>query len=188
MLPNHSYYLNSRGELHFVGEVKNEITYHLHKVQVSVNLFNSNGQLLDTESAFTEARNLPSGLRTCFDVSFPVPPDSWSVYSFDAPAFRIDGNPFPNLTVIDDQGSYDPVTTEYNILGQIRNDLSTTVESVLAIGTLYNNSGTVVGCNSSFINTVDLDPGQTSAFKITFTGRDYQDATGYLLQVDSAVK
>jgi len=66
----------------------------------------------------------------------------------------------------------------------VRNDHGTRVDFVSPVGTVYNAAGKVVGCDFTYVNSTDLDPGQSSSFEMTFLGRDYSDVTSYQLQVD----
>lgn len=49
---------------------------------------------------------------------------------------------------------------------------------------MFNSTGKVIGCDFTYVNSTHLDPGQTSAFDLTFIGRDYADAATYRVQVD----
>lgn len=187
VLNNHFAYVDTIGYLHIVGEVKNTTTNHLRFVKVTANIFNSNGQLLDTEFTYTYLDNLPAGDKTCFHIILKEP-IGWSYYEFEPPTYLTDGQPLPNLTIFNDSGSYDSTFGWYRIIGQVRNDHGTRVEYVSPVGTLYNASGRVVGCDFTYVNSTHLDPGQTSSFKITFSGRDYSDVTSYRLQVDGNPK
>ena len=111
-------------------------------------------------------------------------PTGWSYYTFEAPTYSTDGSLLPNLTVLNDSGSYNSTFGWYKIIGQVRNDHGTRVEYVSPVGTVYNASGVVVGCDFTYVNSTHLDPGQTSSFEMTFTGRDYVDVTSYRLQID----
>lgn len=184
VLPNHSFYQTSWGSLHIVGEVMNNTSSHLTFVKISANLFSSGGQLLDTDYTYTYLDDLPAGHKTCFDVLFLDPPSGWSYYEFETPAYWTSGEPLPNLTVLNDSGSYDPTDGDYKIVGQVRNDHGSRVEYVSPVGTLYNSSGIVVGCDYTYVNSTHLDPGQVSAFRIDYYGRDYGDVVLYRLQVD----
>ena len=183
VLENHSYYVDSIGYLHIVGEVKNNTADHLCFVKIPVNIFNSSGQLVDTDFTYTYLDNLPAGDKTCFEILLEEPAD-WSYYEFEPPSYWTDGEPLPNLTVLNDSGSYDPTFGWYEIIGQVRNDHGTRVEYVSPVGTLYNVSGIVIGCDFTYINATHLDPNQTSSFKMTFVGRDYADVASYRLQVE----
>ena len=90
--------------------------------------------------------NLPTGGKTCFSILLPKPV-GWSYYQFEAPTYRTDGEPLPNLTVTNHSGSYNFTFGWYEIIGQVRNDHGTRVEYVSPIGTVYNASGIVIGCN-----------------------------------------
>jgi hypothetical protein len=183
ILPNHSHYVDSYNWLHVVGEVSNETTANLRFVSITANFFNNNGQLVDIEYTYTYLDNVPAGAKTCFHILVTQPAD-WAYYEFEPPSYWTDGQPLPNLTVLNDSGSYVPAYGWYRILGQVRNDHGTRVEYVSPVGTVYNASGTVLGCDFTFVSSTNLDPGQKSSFEITFSGRDYADVTSYRLQVD----
>jgi hypothetical protein len=142
---------------------------------------------VDTNSDFAYSKNLPAGDRTCFEIIIPSPAPGWTSYEFEPPTFRIDGHPFPLLTPLNVSATYIPASGNYEILGEVRNDHGSLVENVRPVGTLYDLSNLVVGCAHTQVNTIDLDPGQTSAFKIVYEDRDYQDVAGYRLQVDGVL-
>lgn len=183
VLSNHSSFVDSIGYLHIVGEVWNNTASHLRFVKIAVNIFSSSGQLLDTDFTYTYLDKLPAGDKTCFHILLEEPA-GWSYYEFESPTYWTDGEPLPNLAVFNDSGSYDSVYGWYEIVGQVRNDEGSRVEYVQPVGTLYNESGTVVGCDFTYVNSTHLDPAQTSSFKMTFVGRDYRDVVSYRLQVD----
>lgn len=183
VLSNHSSYVDSIDYLHIVGEVQNNTANHLRSVKITANMFNYNGQLLDTGSSYIHLDNLPSGDKTCFHILFWDEPTGWSYYEFEV-SYRTDGEPLPNLTVFNDSGSYDPTYGWYEIVGFVRNDHGSRVEYVSPVGTIYNAAGTVLGCRWAFVNATHLDPGQVSSFEITFSGPDYADVVSYRLQVD----
>jgi len=184
VLPNHSFYETSWGSLHIVGEVMNNTSSHLTLVKISANLFDSGGRLLDTDFTYTYLNNLPAGHKTCFDVLFLDPPSDWSYYEFETPTYWTNGRALPNLTVLNDSGSYDPTYGDYRIIGQVRNDHGSRVEYVSPVGTLYNYLGKVVGCDFTYVNSTHLDPGQVSVFRIDYYGRNFSDVVSYRLQVD----
>jgi len=169
--------------LHIVGEVQNNTTNHLRFVKITVNIFNGSGQLLDTDFTYIYLDNLLASERTCFQILLEEP-TGWSYYEFEAPTYWTDGEPLPNLAVFNDSGSYNSTFGWYEIIGQVRNNHGTRVEYVSPVGTVYNASGVVVGCDFTYVNSTHLDPGQTSSFEMTFSGRDYADVTSYRLQVD----
>lgn len=183
ILSNHSSYVDSSDYLHIAGEVQNSTANHLQLVKISVNIYNSSDDFIDTDYTYTKLDNLPAGYKTCFHILLEEPA-GWSYYQFETPTYWTGGKPLPNLTVLNHSGSYNPTSGKYVIIGQVRNDHGTRVESVSPVGTLYNDSGLVVGCGSTWVNSTHLDPGQISSFKITFYGHHYADVTSYRLQVD----
>jgi hypothetical protein len=183
VLSNHSYYVTSWGSLHFVGEVYNNTSNHLEYVRIAANLFNSRGGFVGTDYTYTALDTLPAGDRACFDLLFYEPPDDWAYYQFESPTYYTTDRGLPNLTILNDSGSYQ-YDGDYEIIGMVRNDHGRRVEYVQPVGTLYNAVGTVVGCEYTYVNSTHLDPGQTSSFKMTFYGRDYADVASYRLQAD----
>jgi len=169
--------------LHVVGEVANNTANHLRYVKITANFFDSNGKLLDTEFTYTWLDNLPANNKTCFHILLQNPA-SWSYYELENPTYWTDGRPLPNLAILNDSGSYNPTFGWYEIIGQVRNDHGARVNYVSPVGTIYTASGTVVGCDFTYVNSTNLDPGQTSSFEMTFSGRNYSDVTSYRLQVD----
>jgi hypothetical protein len=183
ILGNHSYYVDSIGYLHIAGEVKNDTADQLRFVKITASIFNSHGHLVDTDFTYIYLDNLPASDKTCFRILLEEPA-GWSYYEFEPPSYWTDGRPLPNLTILNDSGSYDSTFGWYEIIGQVRNDHGTRVEYVSPVGTLYDASGIVIGCDFTYVNATHLDPGQTSSFEMTFIGRDYTDAASYRLQVD----
>ncbi|MEM8533501.1 MAG: FxLYD domain-containing protein [Chloroflexota bacterium] len=183
ILSNHSSYVNSINYLHIVGEVQNNTLNHLRFIKISVNIFNDAGELLETDFTYTYLDNLPAGDKTCFNILLKEP-DNWSYYEFEAPDYRTDGEALSDLSISNDSGSYDSSFGWYEIIGQVRNNTETRVDFVSPIGTLYNGSGSVIGCDFTYVNSTDLEPDQISAFDMNFSGRDYVDADTYRLQVD----
>ena len=183
ILPNHSHYVDSIDYLHVVGEVFNNTSDDLRFVKIAANFFNTGGQLLDTDFTYIHLDNLPASEKTCFHMLLQVP-IGWSYYEFEAPTYWTDGQSLPNLTILNDGGSYDSDFGWYTIIGQVRNDNGSRVEYVSPVGTVYNAAGTVLGCGFTYVNSTDLEPGQTSAFEMLFTGQDYINVTTYRLQVD----
>jgi hypothetical protein len=183
VLNNYSAYVDTIGYLHIVGEVQNATASHLRFVKITANIFNSSGKLLDTDFTYTHLDNLPAGHKTCFHFSLEEPAGR-SYYEFEAPTYWTDGVPLPNFAVFNDSGSYNSTFGWYEIIGQVRNDHGTRVEYVSPVGTVYNAPGVVVGCDFVYVNSTHLDPGQTSSFEMTFSGRNYTDVASYRLQVD----
>jgi len=186
VLANHSHHTTSYDSLIVVGEVQNSGEIGLSSVNVVANLFGSNGQLVDTGANGVYLSVLPPGDKTCFTIGLDEP-DGWSYYEFETPTYYSTSDArLQNMTIYNDSGTYNPDGGSYRILGFVRNDNDVRVRSIQPIVTLYDVSGTVIGCSYTSVNSTDLDPGQSSSFELTFSGyyRDYADAAAYRIQVD----
>ena len=179
-IQNYSHNIDG-GYLYIFGEILNGTSNNLKYIKIAVNLFNIGGQLLDTDLTFTPLDNLPVGDRTCFSFFLPVP-SGFDYYEFEPPSYSINSYPLTNnLTILNDSGSSSPGM--YQIIGQIRNNSVSRVGYVRPVSTVYDVSGTVMGCRLTYVNSTSLDPGQTSSFKISyFTNAD--KVTSHRLQVD----
>lgn len=186
ILPNQTHYIGLWGDLRVVGEIKNNRTQPIYFIKITLNLFDASGQLLATSSTFTRLYTLTAGDRTCFSISFDPPPAGWTSYQFETPTYYVPGQPVSGLVAFNDSGIYNTTFGWYEIIGQIRNDSTKRIKSVKAVSTLYNDIGTAIGCGSGYVSSDDLEPGQTSAFKIITTGRDYRDVGSYRLQAEGS--
>jgi hypothetical protein len=169
--------------------VQNNGEIGINDLDVIANLFNSDDQLIDTDTDYLWRDVLP-GDKACFELSFSDW-DGWSYYEFETPTYDSTTNrQLENMTVYGDRGTYDPGDGSYSVLGFVRNDNDSRVESVRIITTLYTASGTVVGCSYTYVSSTDLSPGQSSSFEMRFSGyrRDYADVASYRLQVDGQLQ
>jgi hypothetical protein len=185
--PNHSYYVSSGGYLYVFGEIQNSTPLNLGYVRVPVDFFNGSGQLVDTTTGYTEWNAVPAGTNSCFSISL-TQPAGWTTYAFEKPLYYTSSSlqAFPKLTLLGVTTSINS-SGNYVALGQVRNDYGSQVSSVEVEGTLFNSSGQVIDCYSTSPNNSTLDPGQVSAFKITFYSRDsYSGVSTYRLQANGS--
>lgn len=183
ILPNHTGYIDSIGYVEVTGEVFNNTSNYIKYVKINANLFNSNGQLIDTDFTYTLLDNLPPGVTTCFKIYFSNTSGA-SYYQIESVSYSPNGVPLPNLTVYNHSSSYDSYFGWYEIIGMVRNDSGNYVSYVKPVGTIYNSAGNVVGCDYTYVNSTHLTAGQSSSFEMTFTGRDYFNVTSYKIQVN----
>ncbi len=188
ILNNHSYYVDSSDYLHIVGEVQNNTGQARQFIRITVNIFSGTGQLLDTDFTYTTLDELRPADKTCFHLLLKQPA-GWASYQFEGISSSVYNGAFPALTIFNDSGAIDPTLGGYRIIGQVRNDGTSRVTYVQPIATLYNADGTVLDCDFTFVNSTDLDPGQTSAFEMLNYGRpSYTDVATYRLQTDGNVQ
>lgn len=168
VLDNHSTYVDSIDYLHVVGEVRNNTSTNAEYVKIAVNLFNSQGNIVDTSFTYTRLDLLQPSEITCFQVLLDGNP-SFSYYEFEISSSDTDEVPL-FISLPNYGGDYNQTFDDwYEIVGQARNDNNFNVEYVNIIGTLYNSDNKVIGCGNSYTSAYVLTPGQTSSWKITFT-------------------
>ncbi len=182
ILANHTQHVDSSGVLHILGEVQNNTSSGVLAVEVSVVFLDANHQPVLTWPANVPIRILPSGEKTCFELSLSASPN-WS-YEFEAPVGQASTQGRPPLSLSSVNGQADSLG-DYQITGFIRNDGSRMAMSVSAIGTLYDSTGHVTACGSRNANIADFDPGQSSAFTINFWGVGSPNAASYHVQADA---
>lgn len=183
MLTNDSHYVDSVAYLHVVGEVQNNTNRNLRFVKVSAAFYDSNGGLVDTEFTYTSLEILPKHDKTCFHLLLPEPAN-WSYYEFANVEYRDDAESPPDLAISNHSGSYNSTFGWYKIIGKVTNNEADRLEYVSPVGTVYNNTGTVLGCAFTYVTGTHLDPGQTSTFEMNFVGRDFKGVKIYRLQAD----
>jgi hypothetical protein len=184
---NYSDFVDGIGYLHVVGEVRNTTSNYLRNVKITVNFFDSSNMLVDVDFTYTWLDNLPPGETTCFH-DLLQEPVGWAYYQFENPSYSTDGQPLPNLSVLNDSGGIDPTFGWYRVIGQIQNNEPNRVEYVSPVITLYNSDWIVLDCDFTYVNSTHLDPGQISSFEDNFVSRDdYSSVSSYRIQVDGDI-
>jgi hypothetical protein len=169
------------------GEVWNNTDKYLRLIRVSVKFYNDQGELVDTSSSGYPYFDLAPGSKSCFALREYFGDADWDYYAFDPLSYWTDGIPHPSVTAINTNGYPSPSFGSYQILGEIRNDSSITVNYAKVQGTLYDVDGTVLDCWWQYANIPTLEPGQTSAFELLFGYRDagYADVLSYRVGVEA---
>jgi hypothetical protein len=178
-LSNHFHFMDGMGQLHIVGEVRNNTSYPPASVWIPVTLYNDSGNIVTTGGNWTYIA-LPAGETMCFQI-IVWPPTGWSYYVLERPTYSGLGDPWPNAAVLNPTGS--TTATGYHITGQVRNDHGSHVSMVQPVGTLYDAAGKVVGCEYTNVDGFNLNPGQTASFEIKYDWRNYSDVASFRVQV-----
>lgn len=177
-----SEYVDNINYLHVVGEAQNTSSVNLQFIEIHIYFYGSAGNFLAHDYTYTYLNNLPAYQKTCFEIMLPVP-SGWTSYRFAPVQYITDGFPLPSFTQTV-SGSYISSTGSYLIEGSIKNATSYTYDWVMPVGTLYDSSGTVVGCDYTYTDPTTLSPNQTGIFDMIFSGRNYAEVTSYRIQVD----
>lgn len=187
ILGNHFAYVDVVEYLHVLGEVQNNTDSYLRFIKITARALNRDGQTLGSGSAYIYLDSLPPGEKTCFDVLLKEP-EAWSSYRLENPTYSTDGNPLPKLSVLSSNGSHDSTTGWYKITGQVRNDQGNRIDYVSPIGTAYDASGSVVGCNITYVSGNHLIAGEAGSFEMLFTDSNSANVRSYRIQVDGDIK
>lgn len=184
ILDNHtSYKSSSSGYLHILGEIQNDRHDILSDAVIQATLYDKEKKTLASESTFLYLNSLMPGDKTCFDITFTEIPSNWSTYEFDVLSFTTDGQRQPNLSITSSIPNSDD--DDLDIKGTVRNDDSTRVGSVRPVGTVYNKSNQVIGCQDAYLDGyyTYLNKGSTGSFTLMYYGRDYSKWDSYRIQV-----
>ena len=183
VLNNHFAYVDSVDFLHVVGEARNDTGTKARFVKITVNFFNAQNQLVDTESSYVFLDVLEPGQASCFNVLVLGTP-TYSYYQFETEYSATTDTVRP-ISILNHSGSYHATFDNwYEIIGQARNDGSQNEQYVQIVGTLYGTSGKVIGCGFGFVSADTLTSGQTSSWKITFTHAPADTVSNYRIQAN----
>ena len=187
VLENHTTYIYG-DDLVVVGEVQNDGVTGVKGIDLVVNLFNGNNQLIDTTTAtvplspYSWYSALAAGEKTCFTAYFDQT-TGWAYYQFEVPTYSNLDSPLRNMAVYGDSGTYMPEEKDCRVLGFVRNGNQKQVSNVSVVITLYGLTGNVVDCGSAPANNDVLAPSQSTSFEREFSNRDDYEVDSYRIQV-----
>lgn len=189
VLDTWSRFIDSIDSLHVVGEVKNTTGENVQFVKVTVNLFDTQGHLLDTDFTYTSEDVIEPNQQSCFEAIFLDSPPLQDIASVEFEvSFRSGGRKAPGLVLLGVSGAYSPTFEDwYEVIGQVRNDGPTKAEYVKVTSTLYsgpNQTGQVLDCGFTYVNATHLEPGQTSSFKVLHTSVPSGTVGSYKVSVE----
>lgn len=184
VLPNYSWFVDS-GNLVIMGEVQNNTSEYADLIEITVDIYNSLGQLIGPYTTYTYLDNaLAPGDKTFFTLSIAEPPD-WADFEFEKPTYEVGGDPPPDLTIMNYGSAWDSTNSRYYVWAQVRNDDVVDVDFTHAIITVYDTSGKVIAGGFVLFEPRYLVPGQLGDFMTYFADQDYSNVT-YRLQVDGS--
>lgn len=172
-LINSNHFTASTGSLYVVGEVENTSEQTYQEVEVTVHLLDASGTELSRESWGTKTSLLRPGETSPVLVIFDNPPPGWSEMRTEVTAKPADfylTYVYTDFTISQDAGGV-PTFGDYRITGTVANTGESTAQFVEVIGTLYDEAGTVLGVESTFLKEEVLEPGQTAPFDLVFFGK-----------------
>jgi hypothetical protein len=180
-----SFYVDSLHKLHVIGEVTNQSAENQFLPRVTANFFDAKGKLLATSSSFIVLTPLPPNTTTCYQVLLQEPA-GWASIQFEPITPSPTTQRPAALSVFNDSGTYDTSSHTYTVIGQVRNDDAVKLVFVTVLGTLYNAENVPVACGVTYVNSMDLTPGQTSSFMLQVTDQSTA-AARYRLQASGNI-
>jgi len=183
ILENHTHYKSSSGYLHIVGEIQNDRQVAISNVVIKVTLYNKEKKALASESTPLYLNSLMPGDKSCFDITFTEIPSGWSTYEFEDLTYTIGGQRLPDISITKSMPNLDDEDLE--ISGSAHNDESVRVDYVRPVGTVYNASDQVIGCQDTYLDGyyTYLNRGSTGSFTLMYYGRDYTKWEYFRIQV-----
>jgi hypothetical protein len=171
MILSHHGFLDAAGYYHVFGEVKSNGLNPLQFVQVTASFYNISGTFITTSNGFTEVDVLFPGRKAGFHILLYDKNSSAQVdhYTLDQPTYlTYDKTKPPGLKILSHNKSLD--TFGYiHVTGQLQNVGTNSTTYAEVIATFYDQTGTVLGCDYTFSNPSDLNPGQIAPFEVIFT-------------------
>jgi hypothetical protein len=160
------------GHFHIVGLLQNTSPYDLQLVTVFINLRNSNGKLIASDSGLTLLLDMPANEILPFEIQFIDPPTE-EIGSIEVAAQGQLASTTRKITrdfeIVNASGE----PTEfggYTIKGEILNLAGMDVEQVRIAAALFNPEGKILGATLGALDQEVFAADEVSGFEISFTG------------------
>lgn len=180
-LSNHSSYTSTFGSRYIVGEVQNNSAGAVRFVSVIADIYNADGQIIDTQTTYAARDILPAGGKSCYQVIFLAEPAGWHSYQLST-NYSVTTEQPRALTITSVTAGSNP--TDYELIGQVRNDSQLAQKFVKIVGTLYSGDGTVIRCGLTYTSAETLAPGAASSWKLSFFGVNPASVESYVVAAD----
>jgi len=180
-LSNHSSYTSTFGSRYIVGEVQNNSAGAVRFVSVVADIYNADGQIIDTQTTYAARDILPAGSKSCYQVIFLAEPAGWHSYQLST-NYSVTSEHQRALTITSVTVGSNP--TDYELIGQVRNDSQQDQKFVKIVGTLYSSEGTVIRCDFTYTSAETLAPGAASSWKLSFFGVNPASVGSYAVVAD----
>jgi hypothetical protein len=170
---DYSWYFDSIGGFHIVGEIQNTGTTILNPVVIGGTIYTPDGTAQTMSNPCTVYINymLPQQ-KAAFLMDFPLKDMSWLSLGIDHTDFTVikaDSNSsyqYPDLSITSSTPSIDEVG-QYWVSGKVQNVGNRTANNIRVIGAFYNSTGDVVATGySEELTPLYLDPSGSASFKV----------------------
>jgi len=163
-LLSHSDFVDLLGDMHVVGEVRNETDTNLDHISVRVMFYNHWGTVSKIVDGPALMDVIGPRQLTPFALAFPEPA-AWESYTIRVTAQSTEREPATALQIAEYR-TYGAETGILHVAGTVLNEGEQTVRRAQVVVTLYDPWGTVV--NVGFAYTEAISPGKEAAFDCQF--------------------
>jgi hypothetical protein len=172
VMQNDSGWLDSAGQYHVTGEVKNTGGVWLIFVRVTATLKDQNGATIDMPFAYPWLFRLPPGVLAGFDIVELDKAKSSQVHSYSLNVDWQLGQPLSVKLQITNVASSKNFLGWLQLTGQVQNAGDTISENTLVAGTFYGSDGKVVYVTTAATNSSTIPPSGKAPFTLTIIGQD----------------
>lgn len=172
MIQNDSGWLDSAGQYHITGEVKNTGDVWLIFVRVTATLKDQNGATIDMPFAYPWLVRLPPGVLAGFDIVELDKAKASQVHSY---SLNIDwqlGQPLSVKLQVVNVASSKNFFGWLQLTGQVQNTGDSISENTVVAGTFYGSDGKVVYVTLAATNSSSIPPGGEAPFTLSVIGQD----------------
>jgi hypothetical protein len=152
------------GYYHIVGEVKNILSDPIFLVTIIATFYNSANEVIGTYSTSAGLPYIRPNQKSPFDLSYPdkVTPTGYKLeVGYQKMTLR---QPFEGLTIINHSPS--ATSTDYKIVGSVKNNGAAQATSVQVVCTFYDDSGTVIGMERTYTDPSTISASGTASFEL----------------------
>jgi len=185
VLPNHRAYVESGdygSYLHVVGEVRNATTEPMRHVTVQIVALDKQAQPVCQFSGVIYLESLQPGQESCFHL-FAYEPVDWDSYTVTIAGYEPSQDPSVELAVYEPSGAFEAEHDWYHLSGQVENYAGQLWDEIKAVGTLYDEEGSVLACEETYVVYHEEDLYETGVFNLFFEGQDYASPASYEVQL-----
>jgi hypothetical protein len=165
-LMSHQSYRDALGDLHVVGEVRNDLGIPVEAIEIRATFYNSSDAPILEQTVEPLVPLLAPGERAPF--RFVLSPGSDAVaYSLQVTARAAEQAPPPGPVVVESHGEQDQAGF-YRVTGRVVNPTGRAIVGARAVVTLYDQWGQVVNAGTAYVTPFRLEPGNLGSFDCIF--------------------
>jgi hypothetical protein len=165
-LMSHQSYKDNLGDLHVVGEVRNDLAIAVEAIEIRAIFYDPADEPILERAVESLVPLLAPGERAPFRVVLSPAGDAVA-YSLQVMARASTQSPLPGPAVVESQAEQDRAGF-YRVTAQVVNSTERAIMGARAVVTLYNQGGQVVNVGTAYITPLQLEPDEMGRFDCIF--------------------